>query len=863
MAVITRSGRGGDRNTSNQNEIVSDEVEVQDDDVPIVDEHVSEVNLNVEVRIYINDNEVETQDDVNPSREHVIDIPKTSLSINVPLVEALEQMPGYAKFMKDLVNKKRSTDCETIKKTHQALCDLGASINLMPYSVFKTLGIGQPRATSMRWQIVDITIKRPLGIIDDVLFRVDKFILLVDFVILDCEVNYKVPIILGRPFLATRKALVDMEAGELTFQVGHEKVVFHVCKSRKQRNSTEVCTFVDLVTKVIVDDTSTIINVEDPLEAVDATLEVLQRRKKAIGWTLADTRGISPAFCMHKIILEDDAKTSVEHQRRLNAVVQEAVKIEVIKWLDAGVAYPISDSSWTSPVQCVPKKGGMTVVTNEQNELITTRIVTGWRNLDKVLARCEETNLVLNWENATLWSRRAFSSAIRSQSTQLWIRKKVIVHTDHEALRYLMTKKDSKAQLMRWVLLLQEFDLEIVDQKGCENQMADQFSRLEEEGRPCDGLEINDSFPDEQLLSVSMNNMPWFADVANFLVTGIVPCELSSNQRKKLKWDSLDYYWDEPYFHHGGARTASKVLSCGFYWPTLYKDEDELVKRCDECQRAGGISKKDEMPLTTILEVYIFDMWGIDFMGPFVSSCVNTYILVAIDYVSKWVEAVALPNNESRSVVNFLKKSIFTRFGTPRAIISDGGSHFSNKAFDTLLAKTNSSKKLDDALWAYRTTYKTLIGMSPYRSVFGKACHLPIEFDHKAVWALRKLNLEWDVAANLRVEQLNELDEFRFHAYSSSSLYKDKMKYLHDKYSSGNEFKVADLVLLFNSRLRLFSGKLKSKWSRPFEVVLVTPFGALHLKNKNGEINRVNRHRVKHYLGKFDDSHVVAMIHLK
>ncbi|XP_070001959.1 uncharacterized protein [Nicotiana sylvestris] len=111
------------------------------------------------------------------------------------------------------------------------------------------------------------------------------------------------------------------------------------------------------------------------------------------------------------------------------------------------------------------------------------------------------------------------------------------------------------------------------------------------------------------------------------------------------------------------------------------------------------------------------------------------------------------------------------------------------------------------------------------------------------MWALRKLNLEWDVATNLHVEKLNELDEFRFHAYYSSFLYKDKMKYLHDKYARGKEFKVGDLVLLFNSRLCLFREKLKSKCSGPFEVVLVTSFGALDLKNKNGEIFRVNGHR--------------------
>uniref|UniRef100_A0A1U7WE60 Uncharacterized protein LOC104226617 n=2 Tax=Nicotiana sylvestris TaxID=4096 RepID=A0A1U7WE60_NICSY len=135
----------------------------------------------------------------------------------------------------------------------------------------------------------------------------------------------------------------------------------------------------------------------------------------------------------------------------------------------------------------------------------------------------------------------------------------------------------------------------------------------------------------------------------------------------------LEAFPSSPYGgHHGGARTATKVLTCGFYWPTIYKDASELVKHCDEYQRAGGISRKNEMPLTTILEINIFDFWGINFIGPFMSSYGNTYILVAVDYVSKWVESVALPKNEARSVVTFLKKNIFTKFGTLRAIISDG-----------------------------------------------------------------------------------------------------------------------------------------------------------------------------------------------
>ncbi|XP_070042584.1 uncharacterized protein [Nicotiana tomentosiformis] len=220
-------------------------------------------------------------------------------SINVPLVEALEKMAGYVKVMKDRVTKKRSMDFEIIKVTHQvsvivhsmapklddpgaftilctiesadfakALCDLGTSINSMPYSIFKTLGIGKIRLTSMRLQMDDHTIKRPLALIENVLIRVDKFILPVDFVILDCEIDYEVSIIIGRPFLSTCKALCDFEAGELTFRVVDKQVIFHVCKSMHQPNSNEVCSFVDLVTDVIIDDTSATINVGDMLEDV-------------------------------------------------------------------------------------------------------------------------------------------------------------------------------------------------------------------------------------------------------------------------------------------------------------------------------------------------------------------------------------------------------------------------------------------------------------------------------------------------------------------------------------------------------------------------------------------------------------------
>ncbi|XP_021986094.1 uncharacterized protein K02A2.6-like [Helianthus annuus] len=275
-------------------------------------------------------------------------------------------------------------------------------------------------------------------------------------------------------------------------------------------------------------------------------------------------------------------------------------------------------------------------------------------------------------------------------------------------------------------------------------------------------------------------------------------------------------------------------------------------------------------------------------MGPFPVSKGNRYILVAIDYVSKWVEAQALPTNEARVVLKFLKK-LSSRFGTPKALISDRGTQFCNALMEKLLAhhgvthrlstayhpqtsgqvenanrgikrilektvgknRKDWSDKLDDALWAFRTAYKTPLGTTPFMIVYGKACHLPLELEHRTLWALKTVNLDMTEAARKRFFQIHELEELRDAAYARSLGIKEKTKVSHDrKLRKVKEFSKGDKVLLYNSRLKLFAGKLKSKWSGPYMVHYVFPYGAVEIMDESdGRSWKVNAHRLKHYIG--------------
>jgi hypothetical protein len=405
--------------------------------------------------------------------EDILEVFK-QVQINIPFLDAIQQIPSYAKFLKDLVTMKRKTNvpkkafmteqvsailqcklplkykdlgCPTItclievSQIERALLDLGVSVNLLSYSVFLQLGLGELKPTSIILQLADRSVKIPWGIVEDVLIKVDKFYFPVDFIVLDTEpvqmIGIEIPVILGRPFLSAANALINCRSGVMKISFGNITVELNIFHIRKQPldydQMNQVCLIEEILDEVIEES-----SIEDPLEAClaqfgedldldklmeqadallettplvseekeavldspkkelkplpdslkykflgpaeflpviiasnlkdtqeDKLLEVLREHKEAIGWTIEDIKGISPSLVMHKIHLEENSKPSREPQRRLNLAMQEVVKAEVIKLLDAGIIYPISDSKWVSLIQVVPKRAGLTVVKNQ------------------------------------------------------------------------------------------------------------------------------------------------------------------------------------------------------------------------------------------------------------------------------------------------------------------------------------------------------------------------------------------------------------------------------------------------------------------------------------------------------------------
>nr|GEZ65212.1 DNA-directed DNA polymerase [Tanacetum cinerariifolium] len=535
-------------------------------------------------------------------------------------------------------------------------------------------------------------------------------------------------------------------------------------------------------------------------------IEVLKSRKKEIAWKLTDIRDIDPEFYSHKILLEDDYSPKVQSQRRVNLKIHDVIKKEVKKLLDAGLIY-LSSTSLGLVLSTVLLKKVMTVIKNDENELVPTGLITGWR-----------------------------------------------VYIDYRKLNET-TRKD-------------HFALPFMDQM---------LERLTGNEYYCflDGFSGYFQIPiDPKDQEKTTFTCPYGTFAYKRKPFGL--CNAHGTFQRRMM----------AIFHDMIEQTMEvfmdKFLVFGNSFSTCLTNLERMLKRCEDTKLALNWEKSHFMVKEGILSSFIFSNDCIQAFRTLKEKLIEAPILIALNwdqpfelmcdasdyavgailgqrvekhfrpihYASKTMTqaetnytttekemlAVVYAFEKFHSYLIMTKSIVYTDHSTLKYLFSKKDAKARTLGENCALW----SDKLEDALWAFRTAFKTPIGCSPYRLVYGRSCHLPLELEHKAFWALKHANFDLKTGVDHQKLQLNESSELRDQAYKNSLIYKERTKKLHDEKIKNRIFNVGDQVLLFNSRLNIFSRKLKSRWSGPFIIAEVYPYGIAKLVHSDGSNFKVN-----------------------
>ncbi|GJS86834.1 reverse transcriptase domain-containing protein [Tanacetum coccineum] len=704
----------------------------------------------------------------------------------------------------------------------------------MPLSIWKKLSLPELTPTRMTLELADRSITYPKGLAEDVFVKVGKFYFPTDFVVVDFEAGPRVPLMLGRSFLRTGRALIDVYGEEITLRVDNEAVTFNLDQTTRYSSTNDksvnridiidaVCEEyalellgfsnssggnptptsepftsefileeieaylkddsispeidhadcdpeedICLIEKLLNNDpfqlppmdlkqsevTEAKSSIEEPPELElkdlpshleyayleendklpviiakglkddekDALLKVLKSHKRAIAWKITDIKGIDPRFCTHKILMEDDYKPTVQSQRRVNPKIHEVIKKEVLKLLDAGMIYPISDSPWVSPVHCVPKKGGITVVANEENELIPTRLVTGWR-------------VCIDYRKLNEATRKDhFPLPFMDQMIERLARNEFYCFLDGFSGYFQIPIDPQDQEKTTFTCPYGTFAYRRMPFGLC--NAPGTFQR-------CMMAIFHDMI--EKTMEVFMDDFSVFGDSFDSCLSNL------EKMLKQCEDTNLVLNWEKCHFMcREGIVLGHKISKSGIEvdrakvdviaklpYPTTVKGVRSFLGHAGFYRRFIQDFSKIARPMTHLLEKetpFVFSKDCIDAFQTLKKKLTEAPILVVpdwnlpfelmcdatVDYLSKWVEAKALPTNDARVVVKFLK-SLFARFGTPRAIISDRGTHFCNDQFlkkDGLEEIVLWSDKLDERLRGHFVLlFKDTNWLSPYKGL--------------------------------------------------------------------------------------------------------------------------------------------------